>query len=1482
MSLRSGEKLGSFEILAVLGAGGFGEVYRAKDLKLGREVALKVLRGELSRDPERLRRFEREARAASALNHPNIVTVHDVGTCDSTPFMVMELVEGETLREVLSRGPLAPAELLRIAGQMADGLAKAHGAGIVHRDLKPENVMVSADGWVKILDFGLAKLANPTLVDSVQLTADREATASGAILGTISYMSPEQASGLEIDFRSDQFALGSILYEAATGRRPFQRDTPALTLVAILHSEPPRLDGLAPGLPHDLVALVHRLLAKEPGARYESSGDLARELHALHDPRAPSILTPPDDSATRERFEKTPSRAIAAGERRQVTIVASTLSGLAAMMERLEPEKVRQSAAGLEQAVRVITSRLGGLLHHSTGGEIVLLFGSAAAHEDDSYRAVQAAIEIHAVARKECADAERRLGQPVRYQTGVHTGALVIQGDTIAGTALQVATRLMAHADEDEILVSPEMERFIAPFFDTEAGRPFRLRGRSEAVTPRRVLRAARRATRLEMAERGSLSAFTGRDRELETLEHKAAIARNGEGGFVVVVGPPGIGKSRLIHELRQGLGGDFRLVQARAYPQGATVAYLPFIDALREELVPPGVGPGEAAEAVASRVREMDAELEESIPLYLHLLSLGSPERELPERVREGSFPLAMLQAIVALFTAMTKRGPVVMLIEDAHWADEASREVLKQLAPTASLLPLLVIMTCRPEYALDGFAPGALTLLPVGPLDASSSTSLIKAVLGAEHVPIELPRFIHERTGGNPFFIEEVCRTLLEDGTLEVVQGAVTVAGPLSELRLPETVETVIRIRLDRLDRGSLEVLRVASVVGREFSAALLEATLGSVPSPQILETLTSLGFIHRVRVFPEVVHRFQHILVQEVAYASLLEHQRKTLHGEVGQAIEGLYRGRLDAHLDALAHHFSAGEGWEKAVLYGRKAAARASALAQYTEALTKVERARQWLLKLPGDRIERATLADLLLEEERLADNLGLRDRQESAIRDLVELAQTPLDRGRQAEICIRKGGLDTLMARYAEAEMALNHAIALHREASDRPGERTGLRSLGFLHWHRHDYQAAIACAQAALEIDRELADLAATGHDMGVLGRAFQSAGNLDRAAECFLEQLELAQRTGDVFPEHHSLHNLGMVYRIKGQLDDAIRCFERSLDMYQSHERDIEKRLGHWGRLRLQQHRVVAQNSLAVILWDQGKREESIRLYQDSADKSRSIGYVHGLVETLPSLGRLLIVLDRWQEALASFGEAAALFRQLGDRESEASMQLDQLEALEALARLERDESPESALAHYREARDVARRLGDRARESVLLNSMGITNWRRGHYAAALAHYEEALLNCEELGDTGHRGLLLNSLGVTLKDMGRLDEARMRLEEAVDVNRKSLRQTLEGHSLAALGDVLSRQGDSGRALEKYEISLQIRRSAGDRKGEGWMLWSIARERLGRGEVDSARDACSRAADMARACDDPELERVTGELLSSMVGRGGEDATVRD
>ncbi|HKF41478.1 MAG TPA: serine/threonine-protein kinase, partial [Thermoanaerobaculia bacterium] len=216
--VEAGSRLGPYEIVAPLGAGGMGAVWRARDARLSREVAIKMLPTELASDASRLKRFEKEARAASALNHPNIVTIYDIGSADSVAFIAMERVEGKTLRELLFGGGLSVKRLLQIAAQIAGGLAKAHEAGIVHRDLKPENVMVTKDGLVKILDFGLAKQAGPVSgSDEGSHLPTESGTSPGVVMGTAGYMSPEQAGGERADFRSDQFSLGTILYEMATG-----------------------------------------------------------------------------------------------------------------------------------------------------------------------------------------------------------------------------------------------------------------------------------------------------------------------------------------------------------------------------------------------------------------------------------------------------------------------------------------------------------------------------------------------------------------------------------------------------------------------------------------------------------------------------------------------------------------------------------------------------------------------------------------------------------------------------------------------------------------------------------------------------------------------------------------------------------------------------------------------------------------------------------------------------------------------------------------------------------------------------------------------------------------------------------------------------------------------------------------------------------------------------------------------------------------
>src|SRR5262245_7202949 len=285
MSLAAGARLGPYEVLVPIGAGGMGEVYRARDARLSRSVALKVLPESLSAEKTRLQRFEKEARAASALNHPNIVTIYEVGSSDGISYIAMELVEGRTLRELLRTGALPLRRLLTLAAQLADGLAKAHEAGIVHRDLKPENVMVTKDGLVKILDFGLAKLtqAGEEAAAENQLPTMTRATEPGTILGTVGYMSPEQASGGLLDFRSDQFSFGSILYAMATGKRAFERATEVQTLSAIINEEPEAIGELNAQTPAPLRWIVDRCLCKEPEGRYASTRDLARELATIRD-----------------------------------------------------------------------------------------------------------------------------------------------------------------------------------------------------------------------------------------------------------------------------------------------------------------------------------------------------------------------------------------------------------------------------------------------------------------------------------------------------------------------------------------------------------------------------------------------------------------------------------------------------------------------------------------------------------------------------------------------------------------------------------------------------------------------------------------------------------------------------------------------------------------------------------------------------------------------------------------------------------------------------------------------------------------------------------------------------------------------------------------------------------------------------------------------------------------------------------------------
>src|SRR5437016_3137958 len=276
-----GKQMGHYQVVSLIGRGGMGEVFLAQDASLGRKVALKLLRSDFTRIEERLRRFQQEARAASALNHPNILTIHEIGHDGSLHFMATEYVEGETLRQHLSGARITVGQTLDVAVQVASALAAAHQAGIIHRDIKPENIMLRTDGNVKVLDFGLAKLTEPKTIDTAAPTLPQVETAPGVVMGTFSYMSPEQARGLAVDARTDIWSLGVMIYEMVVGRQPFEGETASDVMSLILQKEPPPLAYSWPEVPAELERIVRKALRKDKDERYQTIKDLLIDLRNL-------------------------------------------------------------------------------------------------------------------------------------------------------------------------------------------------------------------------------------------------------------------------------------------------------------------------------------------------------------------------------------------------------------------------------------------------------------------------------------------------------------------------------------------------------------------------------------------------------------------------------------------------------------------------------------------------------------------------------------------------------------------------------------------------------------------------------------------------------------------------------------------------------------------------------------------------------------------------------------------------------------------------------------------------------------------------------------------------------------------------------------------------------------------------------------------------------------------------------------------------
>jgi predicted ATPase len=1059
----------------------------------------------------------------------------------------------------------------------------------------------------------------------------------------------------------------------------------------------------------------------------------------------------------------------------------------------------------------------------------------------------------------------------------------------LAGDAAKVAARLALQADANDVLVSSETEYLVAPFFTTERLEPVTLGGGGPVVTPHRVLGTSGVRTRLEAAERTGLTPFAGRDGEMRTLQSCLERAIRGEGQVVSVVGEVGVGKSRLRYEFRSRLDlAAVRIIEGRCQALGNTTPYLPFIEALRGVLDITGPGTGDHdAESVIESLRAMDPNLETFIPLYLNLLSLQSEQYPFPEHLKGEDLRLAMLEGLAAVFTLAGAEQPLIMFLEDWHWADEASQDMLRQLAGMVAAFPILIVVTARPERVPDLGGLGHHTLIQVGPLEASTSLAVITGALQVDQIPEELGQRLHERTAGNPFFLEELCYAMQEEGLLRVQAGQATLTGEIESLHIPDTVQAVLRSRLDRVEPDSREVLRVASVIGHEFSREILEYTVQeSVSLLPSLEALKSLGMIQQIRVLPRPEYRFKHALTQEVAYESLVQHQRKALHGVVGQAMEELYPDRVDEQPDVLAHHFGLAEQWTAAVSYGRVAAEKARHLSQYADELRILDNVHRANAKLDPSEERREAEIEILLARERAYETAGDRERQQAIIDELLSLIDPEVHKRQLADTLIRQGDLYTLLGRSDEAGEALNRSIEMWQQLLDRVGERNALRSIGFLRWQEGDYERAIRAAEATLAIDRALEDVGAVARDLNNLGMVLKAAGQIDRALVYLEEAGQLSTEE-----KNSALFTASQIYRERGDVDRAMEYLEKA------HE--INRRTG---QRRGESFTLAAMASIAL---DQGEPDESVRIYEELVHRMREVQYAAGLAMGLERLSELLLALDRHNEALPYLRESSELLERMGERSREARARQrlaevyqnevvdypaaraewkrvahithetgnrnEELEALESLGRLSRRESGDGpeALEYVKQALALSDDLNDAEKQSSLLNTLGVLHWKQGDYAEALNMYRRALDIFRGLGDQIHEGLVLNSIGVVLRDSQGFDGALEPLHQALEINRRTGQRQLEAHSLAILGDVYSALGKAKQALVQYEASLGIRRELNDQGGEGWMLLRIAQVEASRAQWDQALDYAGQARTLADEIGDAQLRTECDRVVNS-------------
>ncbi len=1000
------------------------------------------------------------------------------------------------------------------------------------------------------------------------------------------------------------------------------------------------------------------------------------------------------------------------GERRLVTVLFADVVGSTALAERMDPE---DWTAIMNRAFEVMSQavvRYEGTVAQFIGDEILAYFGAPTTHEDDAERAVRAALDMIDGVDTLAAELRRAEGIDFKIRVGVNTGLAVVgemgsqakREYAAMGDAVNVAARMRTAARQGTILIAETTYRLIAPQFDCIPVGRLEVKGKADPVAAYEVKAVKAQPGRVRGIP-GLESPMVGRQAELERLQRLLDLVRAGVGRASLVIGEPGIGKSRLLHEWRKTAApADIRWAHGSCLSYGRGLAYHLLLDLLRSLIeTPPDGDEAETRTRLTATIKDLLGEDEGDVYTPLaHLLSLhlepASRARieHLDPHARQGHYVTALRQ----LLMAAGRRQPLVLICDDIHWADPSSIDLLSRLLPTVNDSPTLLLMTTRPDRETDGWRMvtaardrfgEALTEITLAPLSLADSQRLVANLLEIESLPAWLRQLILQKAEGNPFFVEEVVRMLIDRGVIVQQNERWVGTREIAPLDLPDTLRALLRARIDRLPPEAADALKVAAVIGREFPVRLLREMMKEPP----LGILEGWDLVRLVTVEPEVIYAFRHALVQDAAYDALLKRERSRLHLQVGEAMERLYRERRDEMAGVLAHHFENAADQSRATEYLILAGRHALRRFAVREARAYLDRAASLLPSDPAPEALRRSVEVNLMRVEAgytfvpFDDDLALA---EATVPLTLALGDSTLLAENYFWIARVRHGRGDAFETTPALQDAIHRVLEIGNTLGDSKYRSLALALLGEAAYFSSNFQEAIERLEDALPILEAREEFSRAAYVGGVLAMAYATTGEFDQADTMGRRALEWGRLSGDPNALMDAQLFMGRVEAERGNLLQALDLYRQGVALAEETGNNLCATIGNlWlgahhvrmgrpelGAPALERSAEFAQFCnmrpltgvgrawLGAVYYERGEEEKATEAWEAGLEAAEQMGDRLTGAEIRRQRASALTSGDRrWESAKADFEASVSAFEAIGARPYLARALRDYGEAL-------------------------------------------------------------------------------------------------------------------------------------------------------------------------------------------------------------------------